>query len=165
MLGHFDFRSIWKWSSRAPKIKFLQYVNSRGLKKFSRIAMSLIFFQRKLTIWTLQICKIWSPKWSPGATISYWLKKVQVQFYLNFEGIFGSRTWGSKKGSIYVCRNLPMSHLIQSKTWKWGFGWYSNLQAPKTWIFQISSLAHKVWWILGAPIWAPKSPKFYFHKL
>ena len=43
MLGHFDFW-IWKWSSRAPKIKFLQYVNSRRLKKFSRIAMALIFF-------------------------------------------------------------------------------------------------------------------------
>ena len=43
VIGHFDFRA-WKWSSRAPKIKFSQYVNSRELKKFSRIAMTLIFF-------------------------------------------------------------------------------------------------------------------------
>ena len=69
------------------------------------------------------------------------------------------------RGSIYVCRNLPVSHLVQFKAWKWGFGWFLNLQVWKTWIFQISRLAHKVWWILGAPIWAPKSKKFYFHKL
>ena len=43
VIGHFDFRA-WKWSSRAPKIKFSQYVNSRELKKFSKIAMALIFF-------------------------------------------------------------------------------------------------------------------------
>ena len=46
VIGHFDFRA-WKWSSRAPKIKFSQYVNSRELKKFSRIAMTLIFFPVK----------------------------------------------------------------------------------------------------------------------
>jgi len=90
-------------------------------------------------------------------------EKSSSSVLLKFWGYLRSR--GLQKGSVYVCRNLPMSHLIQFKAWKWGFGWYSNLQARKTWIFQISRLAHKVWWILGAPIWAPKSPKFYFHKL
>ena len=42
VIEHFDFRA-WKWSSRAPKIKFSQYVNSRELKICSRIAMTLIF--------------------------------------------------------------------------------------------------------------------------
>ena len=52
----------------------------------------------------------WTWKWSPGETILYWLKKVQVQFYSNYEGIFGCRTSGAqKKGSIYVCRHLRMS--------------------------------------------------------
>ena len=97
VLGSFDFR-IWKWSSRAPKIKFLQYVNSRGLKNFSRIAMALILFQRKLTIWIFQICK----NWSPSATILYWLKKVQLQLYSSFESIFGSRTSGVPK-KLHLC--------------------------------------------------------------
>ena len=93
-------------------------------------------------------------------------EKSSTSILLKFWGYFWLQDFrGSKKGSIYVCRNLPMSHLVQFKAWKWGFGWYSNLQARRTWIFQISRLAHKVWWILGAPIWAPKSPKFYFHKL
>ena len=43
VIRHSDFRA-WKWSSRAPKSKFSQYVNSRELKKFSRIAITLIFF-------------------------------------------------------------------------------------------------------------------------
>ena len=93
-------------------------------------------------------------------------EKSSTSILLKFWGYFWLQDFrGSKKGSIYVCRNLPMSHLVQFKAWKWGFGWFSNLQAWKTWIFQISRVAHKVWWILGAPIWAPKSQKFYFHKL
>ena len=93
-------------------------------------------------------------------------EKSSTSILLKFWGYFWLQDFrGSKKGSIYVCRNLPMCHLVQFKAWKWGFGWFSNLQAWKTWIFQISRLAHKVWWILGAPIWAPKSQKFYFHKL
>ena len=92
--------------------------------------------------------------------------KSSTSILLKFWGYFWLQDFrGSKKGSIYVCRNLPMSHLVQFKAWKWGFGWFSNLQAWKTWIFQISRLAHKVWWILGAPIWALESQKFYFHKL
>ena len=93
-------------------------------------------------------------------------EKSSTSILLKFWGYFWLQDFrGSKKGSIYVCRNLPMSHLVQFKAWKWGFGWFLNLQAWKTWIFQISRVAHRVWWILGAPIWAPKSQKFYFHKL
>ena len=93
-------------------------------------------------------------------------EKSSTSILLKFWGYFWLQDFrGSKKASIYVCRNLPMSHLVQFKAWKWGFGWFSNLQAWKTWIFQISRVAHKVWWILGAPIWAPKSQKFHFHKL
>ena len=116
MLGHFDFWT-WKWSSRAPKIKYLQYVNSQELKKFSRIAMPLIFFfQWKLTIWILQIYKNWSPKWSPWATILYWLKKVQLQFCSNFEGIFGCKTLGApKKAPFMYVEICPWVILFNSK--------------------------------------------------
>ena len=90
-------------------------------------------------------------------------EKSSTSIMVKFWGYFWLQDFrGSKKGSIYVCRNLRMSHLVQFKAWKWGFGWFSNLQAWKTWIFQISRLAHKVWWILGAPIWAPKFPNFIF---
>ena len=93
-------------------------------------------------------------------------EKSSTSIVLQFWGYFWLRDFrGSKKGSIHVCRNLPMSYLVQSKVWKWGFEWYSNLQVRKTWIFQISGFAHKVWWIFVAPIRAPNSQKFHFHKL
>ena len=69
-----------------------------------------------MIIWIFQICKIWSPKWSPGATILYWLKKVQVQFYSNFEGIFGSRTSGApKKAPFTYVEICPWVILFNSK--------------------------------------------------
>ena len=78
--------------------------------------MALIFFQRKLTIWIFQICKIWSPKWSPWATILYWLKKVQLQFCSNFEGIFGCRTSGApKKAPFMYVEICPWVILFNSK--------------------------------------------------
>ena len=64
--------------------------------------MTLIFFQWKLTIQIFQICKNWSPKWSPWVTILYWLKKVQLEFYSNFEGIFGCRTPGAPKKAPFM---------------------------------------------------------------
>ena len=83
---------------------------------------------------------------------------------------FGGYFWlydsrGSKMDSIYVCRNLPMSHLVQSKAWKWSFEWYSNLQVRKTGVFQILRLVPELLAIAGAPFWAPKSEKCHHHKL
>ena len=64
-------------------------------------------------------------------------EKSSTSILLKFWGYFWLQDFrGSKKGSIYVCRNLPMSHLVQFKAWKWGFGWFSNLQAWKTWFFR-----------------------------
>ena len=40
-----------------------------------------------------------------------------------------------------------------------------KLTGLKNMDFSDLRVAHKVWRILGAPIWAPKSPKFQFHKL
>ena len=64
--------------------------------------MTLFFFQWKLTIQIFQICKNWSPKWSPRVTILYWLKKVQLEFYSNFEGILGCRTPGAPKKAPFM---------------------------------------------------------------
>ena len=76
----------------------------------------LFFFQWKLTIWILQIQKNWSPKWSPWATILYWLKKVQLQFCSNFEDIFGCRTSGApKKAPFMYVEICPWVILFNSK--------------------------------------------------
>ena len=78
--------------------------------------MTWLFFHRKPTIWIFQICKIWSPKWSPWATILYWLKKVQLQFCSNFEGIFGCRTSGApKKAPFMYVEICPWVILFNSK--------------------------------------------------
>ena len=55
-----------------------------------------------------------------------------------------------------------MGHLIQSKASQWGFGWYSKLKARKIWIFQISRLAHKGWWILRLPFGLQSPKNFIF---
>ena len=110
------FFGAWKSRSEAPKSIFLQMVDSQEPKKFSRIAMALIVFQRKLTIWIFQICRNWNPKWSPWATILYWLKKVQLQFCSNFEGIFGCRTSGApKKAPFMYVEICPWVILFNSK--------------------------------------------------
>ena len=87
---------------------------------------------------------------------------VLLKFWVYF-WLYDSR--GSKMGSFYVCRNLLMSHLVQSKAWKWIFEWYSKLQVRKAWIFQILRLAPKVLAIVEAPFWDPRSEKYHHHKL
>ena len=45
-------------------------------------------------------------------------EKSSTSILLKFWGYFWLQDFrGSKKGSIYVCPNLPMSHLIQFKAW------------------------------------------------
>ena len=87
-------------------------------------------------------------------------EKSSTSILLKFWGYFWLQDFrGSKKGSIYVCRNLPMSHLVQSKAWKWSFEWYSNLQVRKALIFQILRLVPEGLAIVRAPFWAPMSEK------
>ena len=79
VIGHFDFWA-WKWSSRAPKIKFSQYVNSRELKKFSRIAMTLFFSSESWQSRFFKYVKIGAQNGAPELQFHIDWKKFNLSF-------------------------------------------------------------------------------------
>ena len=151
---------------RSSEIHYLQIVFSKETKKFSRIVMTLIFFQWKLIFHTFQKYKNRSSKRSSGRWILYWVEHVQHQFYLKFGSIFGFRATGAPFWAPFWYGEMCT----------WVFCFQSELKTEvlmdiqpcsfeKHEFFEFFELTPGVFAIVGAPFWAPKCQKCYSHKL
>ena len=112
----------WKSRSEAPKPIFWQMIDLQKLKKFSRIAMALIFFPVKADIsYFLNMYK--TELKTELQRVNFVLTEISsIWILLEFWRYFCPQGYmSSVLSSVHVCRNVRISYLIQSKAQKWSF--------------------------------------------
>ena len=151
---------------RSSKIHFLQVVGSQEVQKFSRIAMTLVFFSSESWDFILfEKIKNGAQNRAPECQFCIDWKK----FNLNFTWIlrvFLAPGLQELRFELRSCMSKCAQELSSSiQSTKLKFLMIFSLAGPKTWIFRIFRSTPSSFAILGAPFWAAGSRKCYHHKI
>ena len=102
------------WISYLKNESFCNIQLSQNLQKYLRYLHPYFFFPVKADNVYFKNPKKWSPKWSPRSRYFALIQKNPSSFLLHFSTQNGFlRPRGSILGSIYVCRKLKISKLLQ----------------------------------------------------
>ena len=131
MIGHFDFRSL-KMSSGAWKIHFLQHVDSKEDKKFSKTVTTLIFFSSESWhIVLFKYVKIGAQNGAPEWQFSIDWKRFNLSFTQILRVFLASGLQGLRFGLRLYMSKCGHELFFSTETLKMKFWMIFNLTGPK----------------------------------